>query len=48
MNCEELDKEKDEKFEREEYKRLKAKFEKDNCKLNIEVDKIWNDEDETL
>ncbi len=48
LEKEELNKKKCEIFERKEYERLKAKFEKDDCKLNIEVDKIWSDDDGTL
>lgn len=38
----ESNKKKLEEFERKEYKRLKNKFEKDDCKLNKEINSIYN------
>jgi hypothetical protein len=37
-----------EEFEIKEYKRLKNKFEKDNCNINIKVDEIWSEGDDKL
>jgi len=45
---EENQKKKCEIFERKEYERLKKKFEKDNCCINIKVDEIWSDGDDEL